>query len=390
MQVGLIISISMLIISLVLAMTMAIAWACFGRPRHALSWAIAYFLYGSEIVFAGLGSAIPSIYRWLEPFAFICVLAPAVLVAVGARQRAGLPSWSGRLAAFAAIMFVVSETFRQLHPIPWLSSIDGLFTATMLAIAIAAIQPRDRWAEPAEWVTITALAAFILFELLLVFTDMRSIARANDPEARALFQNLYLAGLTPVFVANGIGAILLVASDLAVQLRSLAALDPLTGVLNRRGFDEAAVRAVSNGRRHRQAIAVAIADIDHFKSINDRFGHTAGDRTLLFISERLAHGLRKGDLVGRIGCEEFALLLVNSSPEQAAEAIERIRVEIAESFTRDGAPVPVTASFGIAPVMTGGVSPVDALAQAFDQADRALYRSKVGGRNRSSLALVAA
>ncbi len=390
MQVGVVISASMLVISLILAMAMAIAWVCFGRPRHALSWAFAYLLYGAEIIFAALGTAIPSVYSLLEPLAFGCVLAPAILVAMGARQRAGLRSWAGSLTAIAIAVFFVSEAFRHLHPIPWLSVTDGLFTSAMLAIAIAAIWPRDQLAEPAEWVTITALGVFILFELLLVVADVNSMAHPNDARRHEIFIDLYLCGLTPVFVANGVAAILLVASDLAARLRTLAANDPLTGVLNRRGFHEAALRAVSNGRRHRQAITVAAVDIDHFKSINDEFGHTAGDRTLLFVAGRLSQGLRKGDLVGRIGGEEFALLLVNSNAEQAADAMDRMRSEIAAGFRDNGAPVPVTASFGVATVAVDLAAPDQMLAEALDEADRALYRSKIEGRNRTTLAFVRA
>jgi diguanylate cyclase (GGDEF)-like protein len=386
MQVGIIISASMLVISLVLAMSMAIAWACFGRPRHALSWAIAYLLYGAEIVFVALGTALPSIMRWTEPLAFAGVLLPAVLIAVGARQRAGLRSWGRGLSTLALIVFVVTEAFRQLHPIPWLAATDGLFTSAMLAIACAAIRPRERAAEPAELVTVIALCVFILFELLLVATDMRSVARPDDPSARALFETLYLSGLTPVFVAAGVSAILLLASDLAVKLRALASHDPLTSVLNRRGFHDASVRAIANGRRQRQSIAVAIADIDHFKSINDRFGHTAGDRTLCYICTRLASGLRTEDLVGRIGGEEFALLLVNSTAEQAVQAMERIRIEVAAGFSDDGAPVPVTISFGVASVVVTAGNAETAMAEALDEADRALYRSKLAGRNCTTLA----
>jgi diguanylate cyclase (GGDEF)-like protein len=226
--------------------------------------------------------------------------------------------------------------------------------------------------------------------VVLVSADVARATYPGDPRLRALYHGVYLIGLTPVFVANGIAAILLLASDLAARLRALAANDPLTGVLNRRGFHEAALRAVANGRRYRQAVAVVLADIDHFKSINDRFGHTAGDKTLHFISGRLAKGLRKGDLVGRIGGEEFALLLVNSDAEQAAEAVDRIRMEIAAGFLEDGAPVPVTASFGVALVAAGSSSAEEMLAEALDQADRALYESKVRGRNRTTMAFAEA
>ena len=128
-----------------------------------------------------------------------------------------------------------------------------------------------------------------------------------------------------------------------------------------------------------------------FRSVGrqqDRFGHTAGDRTLHFISRSLSRALRKGDLVGRIGGEEFALLLVNSSAEEAVEVMDRIRSGIATGFHDETTPVPVTASFGVTAVELGGGSAEDMLAEALDQADRALYRSKIEGRNRTTLAVL--
>jgi diguanylate cyclase (GGDEF)-like protein len=382
---------AMLVISLILAVAMAIAWASFGRPRHALSWSIAYLLYCGEIIASIVIDVAPALRFVAGPLELICVLTPAVLVVIGARQRIALPSQARRLTVIGVLAFAVIEFLYWIpYPVPALSSAGSAFTACMLPLAIKAIMPRARHPDPAEWAAIGALAVFTIFEVVLVSADVARATYPGDPRLRALYHGVYLIGLTPVFVANGIAAILLLASDLAARLRALAANDPLTGVLNRRGFHEAALRAVANGRRYRQAVAVVLADIDHFKSINDRFGHTAGDKTLHFISGRLAKGLRKGDLVGRIGGEEFALLLVNSDAEQAAEAVDRIRMEIAAGFLEDGAPVPVTASFGVALVAAGSSSAEEMLAEALDQADRALYESKVRGRNRTTMAFAEA
>jgi diguanylate cyclase (GGDEF)-like protein len=387
-QASVVISAAMLVISLVLGTAMSIGWACFGQPRHALSWAIAYYLYGIEIVAVAVSTIRPDLYPVLEMVEFACILAAASLVAIGARQRAKLDSWARGIGITFAVVFLAYEVLRHsLHPW-WLSATDGLFTSAMLSIAITSIRPRDREPEAAEWATMATLAVFVLFELTLVFLDMKSRFHPEDQQLASFFTDFYLAGLTPVFVANGVAANLLVASDLAAKLRTLAASDPLTGVFNRRGFHDAAVRAVANGRRHRQPIAVVIVDIDHFKSINDRFGHTAGDRTLHFISRSLSRALRKGDLVGRIGGEEFALLLVNSSAEEAVEVMDRIRSGIATGFHDETTPVPVTASFGVTAVELGGGSAEDMLAEALDQADRALYRSKIEGRNRTTLAVL--
>jgi diguanylate cyclase (GGDEF)-like protein len=381
-----IISGTMLVISLILSGAMAIAWLSLGRQSHALSWSIAYLCYGAEILAQVLEALRPSLADILGPFELLFVLAPAALVAIGARQRAALsPRYMLFVGITLAAMIIGDLPYLLPGRFGWTSATSGLFTIVMLLIAASAIMPRTRKVEPAEWAVIGAISVFVLFELLLVITDLASHGPGHR-EGRELFVTLYLVGLTPVFVANGIGAILLLASDVAAQLRALAANDPLTGVLNRRGFHEAALRAVANGRRQRQAIAVAIADIDHFKSINDRHGHTAGDRTLGFVCGRLTHGLRGGDLVGRIGGEEFALLLVNSSARQAAEAMERIRIDIAASGKDNDAPAPVTASFGVASVVLGGSSPEQMLAEAMDRADKALYCSKLEGRNRITLA----
>jgi diguanylate cyclase (GGDEF)-like protein len=331
-----------------------------------------------------IGTILPTTRPVLWRAEHFFILAPAALVVVGARQRAGLPSLIRPLATAVLLIFSGTTLFDLLpYETDFLSVTGSLFAACILPIAIAAVRPRHSTADAAEWVMIGALLAFMLFEILLVGTQLAS--RIN-PAFAPVYNCLYLTGIMPIFIANGVAAILLLASDLAAQLRALAANDPLTSVLNRRGFHEAALRAISNGRRQRQPVAIAMADIDHFKSINDRYGHTAGDRTLHFISECLRRGLRGGDVVGRIGGEEFALLLVNSSAEQAGEAMERIRAEIAAGYCEDGAPVPVTASFGVAAVPLGGSSSEQMLADAFDQADQALYRSKIEGRNRTTLA----
>ncbi|WP_454883833.1 diguanylate cyclase [Sphingomonas oryzagri] len=386
MQGYAIISGTMLVISLILSGAMAIAWISLGRQSHALSWSIAYLCYGVEILAQAIEAIRPATSDIIGPFELLFVLAPAALVAIGARQRVGLPA-RYRLFLTATLVALVIGDLPYLFPgrLGWTSTTSGLFTIVMLLIATSAIMPRIRRVEPAEWAVTGAISVFILFELLLIITDLASQVPGH-PERRELFLTIYLIGLTPVFVANGIGAILLLASDVAEQLRRLAANDPLTGVLNRRGFHDAALRAVSNGRRQRQPIAVAIADIDNFKSINDRYGHTAGDGTLSFISGCLTRGLRGGDVIGRIGGEEFALLLVNSSAQQAAEAMERIRAEIAAGFSEDGAPVPVTASFGAAAIPLSGGTSEQVLAEAMDRADKALYRSKLEGRNRTTLA----
>jgi diguanylate cyclase (GGDEF)-like protein len=180
------------------------------------------------------------------------------------------------------------------------------------------------------------------------------------------------------FIGVGIFAVFLVAADLAETMRQLATVDLLTGIYNRRGFEDSADRALRNAQRQRQPLSVVVADIDNFKVINDRFGHPAGDAALRHFAARLERLVRRGDLIGRIGGEEFALLLVNTRAQDAIEVVERIRRDIAAMPVDGPGRVKMTASFGVTGLRPGDTS----LAALLARADRALYRSKTEGRDR--------
>lgn len=375
-----------LITSLVLAAALGVAWRSFGYPRHTLSWALAFAVAAVE---TGVTVAIalwPAIAVIRQIDLLLTLLAPA-LVATGARQRAAPESRErGAILAVPVAWAILGPAGLSVMLEPYVNALAFAFSAAMFAIAALALRPAGRKTEPAEWMAIVSFGTFALLEIVLAGLVFVHAARPGDHDLIQIARQFYLIGHPSMSVTAGIAVILLSASDLAVQLRALAANDPLTGVLNRRGFQDGATRAIANARRHHQSIAVCIADIDHFKAINDRFGHTVGDHTLNFICDSLTRGLRGGDLVGRIGGEEFALLLVNSSAGQAAEAMERIRNEIAIGYSEDGVPMPVTASFGVAPVSFTAGTPEQMLAEVLDRADRALYRSKMEGRNRTTLA----
>lgn len=157
----------------------------------------------------------------------------------------------------------------------------------------------------------------------------------------------------------------------------LAATDPLTGLPNRRQADEVLVRLVAAARRTGRPLAVALVDLDHFKAINDRYGHTAGDVTLRETGAAIRAFLRCSDHVARFGGEEFLLLLPDTSGTDAMAVAKKLRRRIAglEVAELDGG---VTASLGVAAFPQDGDSP-DELINA---ADAALYRAKENGRDR--------
>jgi diguanylate cyclase (GGDEF)-like protein len=153
------------------------------------------------------------------------------------------------------------------------------------------------------------------------------------------------------------------------QLRELVDRDPLTGLHNRRFL------ARARGRGRGEQVSYAIADIDHFKTINDLYGHLVGDRVLVRVAELFVTHLRVQDVVMRIGGEEFALLMPGTTPDEAAAACERLRVVVAEEdWERIAADLGVTASFGVA-------SGTD-LVTLERIADDRLYEAKRAGRNR--------
>jgi diguanylate cyclase (GGDEF)-like protein len=165
----------------------------------------------------------------------------------------------------------------------------------------------------------------------------------------------------------------------ALELRQLASVDSLTGALARRAFKEQAAQAIALAQRHRHGLGCIAFDLDHFKSINDGHGHAMGDKVLVAVAEACRAELRGTDLFGRLGGEEFALILPHTDRAAVAGVAEKLRGAIARIVVRQGdAAVPVTASFGTAS-LDARTADIDAL---LANADAALYEAKAAGRNR--------
>lgn len=164
-------------------------------------------------------------------------------------------------------------------------------------------------------------------------------------------------------------------------LRNLAVRDALTGLLNRRGIEEAIERELARAAREGGSVGVVIVDIDHFKQVNDRHFHTGGDHVLRAVAQRFESHLRTADVLGRLGGEEFLLLLPGCDTALSVLAAERLcAATSSEPFeVPTGERVRVTASFGVASTELVGLADSASL---IDAADRALYLAKSSGRNR--------
>ena len=192
------------------------------------------------------------------------------------------------------------------------------------------------------------------------------------------------AGLGAAMLGGLAGALAWVRGRrLREALEAEATRDPLTGLLNRRSLRTRAADALEAARRGEEGLAVILADMDHFKRINDQHGHEAGDTVLRDVGQVLSAGVRREDLVCRWGGEELLVLLRDCPPERAALRAEELRAAVASLYADRRGPVPqVTISIGVACIPADAVD----LQAAVRRADAALYAAKLAGRNRVALA----
>lgn len=165
------------------------------------------------------------------------------------------------------------------------------------------------------------------------------------------------------------------------QKQEQAATDPLTGIANRRVYEAHIVEICKQVRQNTSEVCLLVLDIDHFKHINDRFGHAAGDRALRIVADQLKARLRAGDLLARYGGEEFVVVLPGTSAQVGLRIAETLRAGIEGiGFRGQQQPVSITLSCGVTQVQ-----PDDTANSVFERADRALYQAKRRGRNRCEM-----
>jgi diguanylate cyclase (GGDEF)-like protein len=233
--------------------------------------------------------------------------------------------------------------------------------------AIVRIVDEDALAGPSEAPAIVCAVSFGNVELGKL---------ALAPSAQGEEDTVRLVEL----VARELGSPLRMAILMEQQQR-LASVDPLTRLSNRRCFLERIGVEVARSHRYDTGLSVLLMDVDHFKAINDRHGHAAGDSVLSALGATLDQHVRACDVAARWGGEEFVVALPSTNLEGARGAAERMRALIEQvSVEHDGATIRFTVSVGAAELR-----PEETLAGLIDRADRAMYRAKTGGRNRVAL-----
>ena len=193
---------------------------------------------------------------------------------------------------------------------------------------------------------------------------------------------LGIATATEAAAFGVIGALLLAAGQGSLTWATFT--DSLTGALNRRAFLEAGEDVFRRSVRYRHPLSVLAIDVDHFKRINDTFGHPIGDEVLIDLVSRIGENLRETDVFGRFGGEEFVVLLSEADEQRAIEVADRLLsvIRAADRVSMEGTPVRYTISIGIASAGEGGLG----LNDVIHAADRALYNAKNAGRDRYRVA----
>jgi diguanylate cyclase (GGDEF)-like protein len=255
-------------------------------------------------------------------------------------------------------------------------TIGAAIIATYAALTASELWNERRRSLQKRWLTIAIpmLHGCVLMLPIL----LGDLLRPHDETfASSMWVTVFATELV-LYAIGTVFVIFMLVSDRAVRVHKTAAsVDPLTGMFNRRGFAEACGRVIEREANAGRPVTVLIFDIDHFKSINDRFGHPAGDEILKLFAVVVICNLRISDLSGRIGGEEFAALLP-CPLEEGVIAAERVREAFAASgIVCEQGPVDTTVSIGVA----GGPAGTE-LEVLLAAADTALYQAKRSGRNR--------
>src|SRR5690554_1201875 len=220
------------------------------------------------------------------------------------------------------------------------------------------------------------LSAFFIFRFLWAFYE----APPNNFMKAGLLSALTIIAGEFLVIFSSFATIWMASDELQDELSETARIDPLTGLYNRRAFDEYCDIEFSRAQRSGTPFAIIMCDLDHFKNVNDEYGHHVGDEVLRRFANTLKEHIRKHDVVARFGGEEFVLLLPGKDTEQGLEVAEKLRAKTADTQITIGDVICLTlsASFGVAHYDSSDRE----WSSVLHRADNALYAAKKKGRNR--------
>jgi diguanylate cyclase (GGDEF)-like protein len=365
----------------ILGLLLLFAWVQNTAIQAVAWWGFAHLLRAASVVLFGMYGNVPDLIS--IDFANALLFTSFAVTWTGARVFDGRPAEPVYLVTGAVLWLLICR-------LPVLS--DAVNARVLIASGIITtytwLTAYEFWRGRDEQLVSRWPAIFMLFAhgaLFLLRTPLVAVLPWSI--TNHVYGSVWLTVLSfeALLFTISIAFILLAMAKERTELRhrTAAMVDPLTGIANRRSFLHEAGLIAKRHNSSPRPTAVLLIDLDHFKSINDRFGHALGDRVLEIFTDTARQSIRASDLIGRLGGEEFAAILCDTTREKAISAAERIRESFAVAAKEvDSRPVCATVSIGVVHCEEPALDVHELLAQA----DQALYFAKENGRNRVEIA----
>jgi diguanylate cyclase (GGDEF)-like protein len=339
-------------------------------------WAWAKFVLGCAHLLAWLRTDLPS-YAVLPFISYSAMIVGSALELAAYCIFFGFTRWKRVLipCALLALLILHGARFNDATPNQLVVIMSIIVAAASGAMACILLRPGDGHTLLRRLIGINDVLFFIAMSWRAYTSIVDSHMMRMTP---GIVQNVAYLASYMLMIVNGFGFLLLCKQKDDQQMALLATIDSLTGLVNRRAFFERTESARLLAARLRSPIALMMIDIDHFKRLNDRFGHATGDEALCLFAATAQRTLRDHDIMGRLGGEEFALVLPATDIEGALQAAERLRDAVsAAEMPTSGNEYTMTISIGVVVI-----DPNEHINAALARADQALYAAKSGGRDR--------
>ena len=282
------------------------------------------------------------------------------------------------------LLFIVFVLLMSYFVIPENNLPARATLATVYTLLYSLLVVRSVWPRKNEGVRISCklmaglFALHGVFYLVILILSLADLIGSNFMESSLGTQSILIEGIA-FSVLTGMTYITMTTEHLQQDLKRQATIDPLTGTYNRRAFYSLAGHAFARQRRDGDDLSLICLDLDHFKKVNDAWGHSVGDQVLKAVVDVISESKREQDILARFGGEEFIILMPSTPQKDAARLAERIRHSIEQTPIHTGTQaLSLTVSLGVASIDKKAAPSIDTL---IANADKALYLAKQGGRN---------
>jgi len=353
-------------------------WVWRGGDRHLACMALGFCLFATglvlQIVWLPHGPVIPPLVSGLV------YCAGAVAIALSVLQRAGraTPSYLAALLLICLMVTLGRWYYAAVeNSLAIRAYILNFGLGAIILVGVLGARPLAAGSRSDRIIFWLILVVALHFFPRMMLTAATISEDDSAQVATTAFWRANTFAFALLGVVAGLGVIVATMSDVLADLRNERDTDSLTGLTNRRGLEAGAEELLA--KADAAPVSFVLCDLDNFKAVNDRYGHQAGDKVLRAFADTLRANARADDLLGRLGGEEFVVMLPRLSTQQALAFAERLRLAVAAASFEDVAPgLIMTCSFGVAQARPG-----ESFANVLARADELLYAAKHNGRNRT-------